>query len=138
MAPVNPMMQYQTQREETATPGMVTVMLFEEIIKNINIASKAIDDNNIQDSHDALVKAENIYLTLANFLDERFEISKSLLRMYEFLASRIIDANMRKDKEILKEVMEFTVDFRDTWRQAEKHLHIEQTGGRINVKSVKR
>ena len=133
MAPVNPMMQYQQQVMDTATPGMVTVMLFEEIIKNINLASKAIDEQNVQDSHDYIIKAENIYLTLANFLDERFEISNNLLRIYEFLASRLIDANMKKDKTILKEVMEFTVEFRDTWRQAERHAHIEQTGGRVNV-----
>ena len=132
MAPVNPMQQYQQQVINTATPGMVTVMLFEEIIKNINLASKAIDEQNIQDSHDTLVKAQNIYLTLGNFLDERFEISKHLLRMYEYLASRLIDANMKKDKSILQEVMEFTVEFRDTWRQAEKNLHIEQTGGMIS------
>jgi len=134
MAAVNPMRQYQEQVVNTATPGMVTVMLFEEIIKNINLASKAIDEGNLQDSHDAIMKAENIYLTLANFLDERFEISNNLLRIYDYLASRLIDANMKKDKNILKEVMEFTVEFRDTWRQAEKHAHIEQTGGRVNVK----
>ena len=133
MAPVNPMRQYQDQVISTATPGMITVMLFEEIIKSINLASKAIDEQNVQDSHDAIMRAENIYLTLANFLDERFEISRSLLRLYEYMAARLIDANMKKDKAILKEVMEFTVEFRDTWRQAEKHAHIEQTGGRVHV-----
>ena len=136
MATVNPMRHYQDQIISTATPGMITVMLFEEIIKSINLASKAIDEHNVQDSHDAIMRAENIYLTLANFLDERFEISNSLLRLYEYMAARLIEANMKKDKEILKEIMEFTVEFRDTWRQAEKHAHIEQTGGRVNAQRL--
>ena len=129
MAVANPMRQYQDQVVNTATPGMVTVMLFEEIIKNINIASKAIDEQNIQDSHDAIMKAENIYLTLENFLDERFEISKSLSKLYEYMASRLVEANVKKDKEILREVAAFSLEFRDTWKQAEKNALIEQQAG---------
>ena len=130
MASVNPMRKYQEQVANTATPGMVTVMLFEEIIKNINLAAKAIDEQNIQDSHDAIIKAENIYLTLDNFLDERFEISKNLSRLYQWMASRLVEANIKKDKEILQEVAAFSVEFRDTWKQAEKNALIEQTGGK--------
>ena len=130
MALANPMRQYRDQVVNTATPGMVTVMLFEEVIKNINLASKAIDEQNIQDSHDAIMKAENIYLTLENFLDERFEISKSLSKLYVYMASRLVEANVKKDKEILREVAAFSVEFRDTWKQAEKNALIEQqTGG---------
>ena len=129
------MKQYQNQVVDTATPGMITVMLFEEIIKNINIALKAIDEQNVQNSHDAIMKAENIYLTLQNFLDERFEISKNLSSLYGYMSSRLVEANMKKDKEILQEIMDFTVEFRDTWRQAEKYARIEQAGGRIDIKS---
>lgn len=131
MANINAMRQYEEQVINTATPGMVTVMLFEEIIKNINLGIKAIDEQNIQDAHNAIVKAEQIYLALNGYLDERFEISKSLSKLYEFLASRLVEANMKKDKEILKEVMAFTTDFRDTWRQAEKNARIENINGRF-------
>ena len=124
------MKQYQNQVVDTATPGMITVMLFEEIIKNINIALKAIDEQNVQNSHDAIMKAENIYLTLQNFLDERFEISKNLSSLYGYMSSRLVEANMKKDKEILQEIMDFTVEFRDTWRQAERRARLEQTNGK--------
>ena len=133
MATLNAMRQYQQQVVNTATPGMVTVMLFEEIIKNINLGMKAIDEQNIQDSHNAIMKAQQIYLALNGYLDERFEISKSLSRLYEFLDSRLMEANMKKDKDILKEVLVFTTEFRDTWRQAEKNARLEQ----MNVNKVK-
>lgn len=125
MANINAMRQYEEQVINTATPGMVTVMLFEEIIKNVNLGIKAIDEHNIQDSHNAIVKAEQIYLALNGYLDERFEISKSLSTLYEFLASRLVEANVKKDKGILQEVLSFSTEFRDTWRQAEKNARIE-------------
>lgn len=131
MALVNPMLQYQEQVMNTATPGMVTVMVFEELIKDINLAIKAVDEHNIQDSHDAILKAENIYLTLKNFLDERFEISKSLSKLYEYMAERLVEANIKKDKKILQEVLAFSVEFRDTWRQAEKNARMEQNGIKV-------
>jgi len=131
MANINAMRQYEEQVINTATPGMVTVMLFEEVIKNINLGMKAIDDNNIQDSHNAIVKAENIYLALNGWLDAKYEISKPLSRLYEFLASRLVEANSKKDKKILQEVLVFSTEFRDTWRQAEKNARIEQMNGKV-------
>ena len=130
MANINAMRQYEEQVINTATPGMVTVMLFEEVIKNINLGIKAIDEHNIQDSHNAIIKAENIYLALNGWLDTRFEISKPLSRLYEFLASRLVEANSKKDKEILKEVLSFSTEFRDTWSQAEKNARIQHMNGR--------
>ena len=123
MGNANPMMQYKEQVLNTATPGMVTVMLFEEAAKNINLAIKAINEQNVQNSHNHIVKAQNIYLALNGFLNDKFEISKSLSKLYDYLSRRLVEANMRKDIRILREVLSFTVEFRDTWRQAEKNIH---------------
>ncbi|GHV12525.1 hypothetical protein FACS1894219_05600 [Clostridia bacterium] len=117
---------YDNQVERTATPGMTLVLIFEEAAKSINLAMKAIDQKDMSESHNQIVKAENIYIALAGFLDDGFEISKSLRSLYEFLSYRLIEANTKKDKEILREVLGFTVEFRDTWRQAEKNAHIQQ------------
>jgi len=123
MVNANPLLQYQEQVTNTATPGMVTVMLFEETAKNINLAIRAINDQDMQNSHNHIVKAQNIYLALNGFLNERFEISKSLSKLYDYLSRRLVEANIKKDVRILREVLAFTVEFRDTWRQAEKNLH---------------
>lgn len=127
MANVNPAAHYQAQVESTATPGMIIVMLFDEAAKNINNAIRAIGSKNIQESHNAIVKAENIYLALNGFLNEQFEISKQLSGIYVHLVRRLIEANAKKDIEILKEVLEFTLDFKDTWKQAEKNANVEMS-----------
>jgi len=127
MANINPAAHYQEQVINTATPGMIIVMLFEEAAKNINIAIRAINSKNIQESHNAIVKVENIYLALNGFLDEQFEVSKQLRGYYEYFARRLVEANAKKDIEILKEVLEFTLEFKDTWKQAEKNANIEMS-----------
>ena len=126
MMNANPVLQYKEQVANTATPGMVTVMLFEEAAKNINLAIKAINEHNVQNSHNHIVKAQNIYSALNGFLNDKFEISKSLAKLYDYLSRRLVEANMKKDVRILREVPSFTVEFRDTWRQAEKNIHTKQ------------
>ena len=125
MSNINPAAHYQSQVENTATPGMVTVMLFDETAKNINLAISAIKSRNVQESHNAIMKAQNIYMALHGFLNDEFEISKHLSRIYEFLAHRLAEANAKKDIAILNEVLEFTLDFKETWKQAEKNANIE-------------
>ena len=121
----NPAAIYQEQVINTATPGMVTVMLFDEAAKNIKIAMGAINAKNIQESHNAIMKAQNIYTALNGFLSENYEISKHLSKLYNYLAGRLAEANAKKDNAILTEVLEFTVDFKETWKQAEKNASLE-------------
>ena len=125
MAVMNPLQHYQEQVTNTATPGMVTVMLFDEAAKNINMAIKAINEQDMQVSHNSIIKAQNIYIALNGFLNSKFEISKSLSKLYDYLARRLAEANIKKSPAILKEVLSFTLDFRETWKQAEKNLHMK-------------
>ena len=141
MPNINPAAHYQEQVINTATPGMVTVMLFEEAAKNINIAIRAVNARNIQESHNAIMKAQNIYSALNGFLSDQFEVSKDLSKLYEYLAGRLAEANAKKDVEILKEVLEFTIDFKDTWKQAEKNASLEmkqRNANNPNAQTVQR
>ena len=127
----NPGALYQEQVINTATPGMIIVMLFEEAAKNIKLAITAVNAKNIQESHNAIVKAQNIYSALNGFLSDQFEISKNLSRSYVYLAQRLAEANAKKDVEILREVLQFTVEFKDTWKEAEKSASVEARNSKI-------
>ena len=126
MPEANAYEKYQEQAVNTATPGMLIIMLFEGAVKNISLAMKAIEEKNIEAAHNAILKAENIYTSLIGFLNDDIAISDSLRKIYTYLLERLIEANTKKDAAILKEVLEFTVEFRDTWRQAEKNIHIQR------------
>ena len=57
--------------------------------------------------------------------DEKYEISASLMLLYDYMLRRLIDANLQKSSEILDEILEFAKELRDTWDQAMK---IAKTG----------
>lgn len=120
MAMTNPYAQYKNQSINTATPEELTLRLYEGCIKFINLAMIAIDEKNIQKSNTNIIKAQNIITEFNITLDMKYEISKNLRLLYDYLHTRLIEANIKKDKSILEEVKEFVVEFRDTWKQAMK------------------
>lgn len=50
----------------------------------------------------------------------KYEVSKQLGSVYDYMYRRLIEANMKKDKEILEEVLGMAKDLRDTWTKAMK------------------
>lgn len=50
-------------------------------------------------------------------LDMQYPVAKDFDRVYEYLGRRLIQANMKKDKEILEEVLEHLHSMRDTWKE---------------------
>lgn len=117
---------YQEQAVNTATPGMLVIMLFEGAVKNLNIAIKALEEKNIETAHNSIIKVENIYTSLIGYLNGNVAMSGDLKKIYTYLLQRLVEANTKKDALILKEVLEFSMDFRETWRQAEKNLHMQK------------
>jgi flagellar protein FliS len=80
---------------------------------------KCIESKDICGAHNAIVKAQNIYEYLMDSLDMNFEISKNLYSLYDFILDRLVQANIKKDTEILQQVLTMTRGFYDTWKQAE-------------------
>ena len=47
-------------------------------------------------------------------------VSANLDSLYEYLWRRLVDANVKNDTTILDEVLDFTTELRDTWKEAMK------------------
>jgi flagellar protein FliS len=113
----NPYQSYQQNSVNTASPGELTLMLYNGCLKFIHIAKKAIEDKNIQEKNTNLIKAQKIIQELMVTLNMDLEVSKQLMPMYDYINRRLIDANIQNDVEILSEVEGFVTEFRDTWKQ---------------------
>ncbi|MBD8071405.1 flagellar export chaperone FliS [Bacillus sp. PS06] len=118
MAISNPYQQYQTNAATTASPGELTLMLYNGCLKFIHLAGKAIEEGNIEERNTNIQKAQNIIREFMVTLNMDIEISKSLMSMYDYMNRRLMDANLKNDLEILKEVEGYVVDFRNTWKEA--------------------
>ncbi len=113
----NPYQSYQQNSINTASPGELTLMLYNGCLKFIHIAKKAIVENDIALKNTNLQKAQKIIQELMVTLNPEMEVSKHMLPLYDYVYRRLVEANIQSDKAILEEVEEFVTDFRDTWKQ---------------------
>ncbi len=92
-------------------------MLYEGAIKFCNIAVKAIEDKDIEKAHANIVKAEKIIEEFQATLNFKYEVAKDFNNVYIYISERLVQANMKKDKEILEEVLTHLRTMRDTWKE---------------------
>ncbi|MBL6008049.1 flagellar protein FliS [Bacillus halotolerans] len=118
MAIQNPYAAYQQNSVNTATPGELTLMLYNGCLKFIKLASQAIENSDIERKNENLIKAQNIIQELNGTLNRNIELSGSMGAMYDYMYRRLVEANMKNDKSILEEIEGYVTDFRDAWKQA--------------------
>lgn len=101
----------------SASPAELTLMLYEGAIKFCNIAIVAIEHNNIEKAHNHIIRAEQVIDYLRQTLNMDYSVSEDFEKVYLYLARRLTEANIKKDKEILEEVSGHLHSMRDTWKQ---------------------
>ena len=120
MAINNPHSQYKENSIYTAAPEELTMMLYNGLVRFIMQAQKAIDDKEISKAHECVIRAQDIIQEFMLTLDMKYEISQGLMLMYDYMNKRLMEANIKKDKDILEEVLGYAKELRDTWAQAMK------------------
>ena len=111
---------YNTNRIMTATPAELTLMLYEGAIKFCNIAIIGVEENDVEKAHNNIVKVENIIGEFIATLNHKYPVAKDFENVYNYLMDSLIEANMKKDKEILEEVLGYLREMRDTWKEVMK------------------
>ena len=117
MALPNAYSQYNNNKILTASPAELTLMLYEGAIKFCNIAESAIDEKDVPKAHTNIVKAQRIIDYLRQTLDMKYPVAQDFERIYTYLSQRLLEANIKKDKDILLEVNEHLHSVRDTWKE---------------------
>jgi flagellar secretion chaperone FliS len=108
---------YQNNSVQTASPGELTLMLYNGCLKFIGLARTAIEMKNTEEKNKNLLKAQKIIQELMVTLNMDLEVSKSLMQMYDYINRRLIEANIQSDVKILDEVEDYVLDFRNTWKE---------------------
>lgn len=121
----NPYAVYANSKVMTASPGELTLMLYDGAIKFCNIAIKGIEEKDIEKAHNNIIKVENIINEFRYTLDHKYPVAKDFERVYIYLLRRLHEANMRKDVEILEEVLAHLRTMRDTWKEV---MRLNATG----------
>ena len=108
---------YNNSKILTASPAELTLMLYDGAIKFANIAIMAIEKHDIEKAHNNIVKTERIILEFQVTLDDKYPVAKDFDAVYTYLIQRLREANLKKDSEILEEVLKHLRTMRDTWKE---------------------
>lgn len=117
---MNPYATYQTNSVTTALPQDLTLMLYEGLIKFTMLAKRSIENGLIQEKNTNIQKAQAIIMELQLTLNQSIALSKDLNNLYDYMQSRLVDANVQNDVVAIDEVLGFAEEFRETWKEAMK------------------
>lgn len=128
MSMANPYQAYRQNAVNTATPGELTLMLYDGCLKFIRLAKEAINNNDIQAKNTNIQKAQNIITELMVTLDMKYEISKQMMPLYDFVRRKLIEANVKNSLQSLEEAETIVKEFRETWKEVIKITRQNQHG----------
>ncbi len=117
---MNPHEVYQKNQVTTAKPEELTLMLYNGAVKFLQQAKMAINNKDLEKAHSLIIRTQEIITELTVTLNTEYEISKSLLTLYEYIKRRLIEANVSKDITILEEIEGLVQQLKLTWSQAMK------------------
>lgn len=104
----------------TASPQELTLMLYDGAIKFGNQAILAIENKDMENANGFIKRVEDIIIELRSTLDMKYDIANNLDLMYDYIYRRLVEGNMKKDKEILIEAIDLIRELRNTWKEAIK------------------
>lgn len=118
----NPYSNYHKNAVITANQPQLAEMLFSGAMRFLRQAISSVENQKPQEAHNAIVRVQQIFAYLAETLDEKNPVSFNLAQLYDYAYRRLVEANVSKDPDILREVLQLTTELRDTWHEARQSL----------------
>lgn len=110
--------QYLKVQVETANPGELTLLLYQEINKLLLIAKKLYSQNQFEAMNEPLHKVRSILNELIVTLNMEYDIARDLRKLYEFYSHYIAEFIIKKEAVMLDQTLEFAKGMVATWKQA--------------------
>ncbi|TCS79635.1 flagellar export chaperone FliS [Pectinatus cerevisiiphilus] len=111
---------YKRQQILTASPEMLTLMLYNGGIRFINEGIKFINEKNCIKSNKALLRAQDIMIEFMATLNMDYDIARQLYPLYNYIYRILIEGNMKNNTAKLEEAKTLLTELRDTWHEAMK------------------
>lgn len=110
---------YKQNQILNASPKKLVVLLYDGCIKNLRLAENSIAEKNVEQANTALLKAQNIIAELASTLniEQAGQIAQDLNDIYEYLMTKLIEANRTKDVTIIQKNREMLEELREAWAE---------------------
>lgn len=110
----------------TATPEMLTLMLYNGALRFMTEGMEAIQVKRYEQANTSIQKAQNIISEFRVTLKMEYEISQQLLPLYNYVYDRLVEGNMKSDVKPIEEAKGIITELRDAWAEAMKKARKEK------------
>ncbi len=109
---------YQETSVGTQSKGKLVVLLYEGAIKFLKQAIRDIQRNDFMSKGKNIGKAQDIIMELNVVLDmeKGGELAQNLRSLYNFMNRRLGQANLKKDPDMIREVISILEDLNQGWK----------------------
>ncbi len=125
---MNPYEKYQQQMVTTMTQGEMLLKLYDETLRQIDIARNCIQTKDIAGMDKAISKAQKIIQYLRGNLDFRYSVSGNLAKLYDFFGTELMSSSIKKAVQPLDDIQPLILDLRNTFEQCDKMERSARTG----------
>lgn len=108
---------YGNNKVLTASPAELTLMLYEGAVKFANIAVAALEKKDYETTNINIQKCRNIVVELTTTLNMKYPVAQDFKRLYDYIFALLVEANMKKDLELLNRALDELRDIRDIWKE---------------------
>ena len=112
----NALQHYQNNSVMMARPIELVIMLYEGMLKKMKLAKLYIGDGEMEMAHKSLCGAQDIVCELLHSLDLHYEVSGSLMKLYDYMLHELTEANMEKTTERIDALIPVVEELRDAWQ----------------------
>ena len=109
--------EYNRNKVLTASPAELTLLLYEGAIKFCNIAIIGLEQNDMEKVHNNIIKVENIIEEFQATLNHKYPVAEDFDKIYKYIYNLLVEANIKKDKELLEQALTELRGMRDTWKE---------------------
>ena len=124
----NPYAKYKQQSVMTMTQGDMINLLFDEMINRLNKGLLGLEVRDFEASNTHFKKAQAIISHLESTLDGQYPVSQNLSSLYEYFNYQIIQANIKKNPDPVREVLPMIMELKEAFAQADKQVRMSHTG----------
>ena len=125
---------YKETSVKTASQGTLILMLYDEGIKRIEgavqlLSGETVPATSIEQINNHILKAQEIVSELMASLntEKGGQIANNLMAIYSYFYQQLLQANIKKDVSVLKDILKMMRDLRSAWQEA---INAEEAKGK--------
>ena len=123
---INPYSRYKENSVHVASQEQLVIMLVDGAVKYTKVARLALEKGDKERAHKELIRVQGIFAELIASLDiNAGDFTTDLLNLYTYVRDSLIKANIKKDIQIIDEVMPLIEEIRDMWHEVKRNYDLQ-------------